>query len=83
MHTVKIEIEDNIYKKIVDSGIDIQEKLSELLYNLFDDGYPAISTEEAKKRVADTLQRYANDPKSFTPFDLEYKKELESYIESL
>ena len=83
MHTIKLEIEDNLYKKMIESGINIQDKLKEFLSSLFDDSYTSLSTEEATKRVSDALQRYENDPASFTPFDSRYKTELDNYIESL
>jgi hypothetical protein len=60
MQTIKIELEDSLYKNIIDNGINIQEKLKEMLYDLVDDGYPAISTKEAKKRVSDTVVSYRN-----------------------
>ena len=69
MQTLKIEIEDNIYQNIVHSGIDVQEKVKEFLFDLVDDGYPAISTEEAKKRVAKAVTRYHENPESFTVAD--------------
>ncbi len=58
MQTIKIEIENSIYKKISDSGINLQEKFREMIYDLLDDGYPSISTKEAKKRVENAVRRY-------------------------
>ena len=66
MQTLKIELEDSVYQNVVQSGIDIQEKVKEFLFDLVDDGYPAITTQEAKKRVSDAVNRYKNNPKSFT-----------------
>ena len=51
MQTLKIELEDSVYQNVLQSGIDIQEKVREFLFELVDDGYPAITTQEAKKRV--------------------------------
>jgi polyhydroxyalkanoate synthesis regulator phasin len=66
MQTLKIELEDGVYQNIVHSGIDIQEKVKEFLFDLVDDGYPAITTQEAKKRVSDAVKRYEKNPESFT-----------------
>jgi len=66
MQTLKIELEDSVYQNVLQSGIDIQEKVREFLFELVDDGYPAITTQEAKKRVSDAINRYENNPESFT-----------------
>jgi len=60
MQILKIELEDSVYQNVLQSGIDIQEKVKEFLFDLVDDGYPAINTQEAKKRVADAVNRYKN-----------------------
>ena len=83
MQTIKIEIEDSLYHKIVESDINIQERLKAFLDTLFDDKYPTLSTKEAQQRVSDALQRYEKNPSSFTPFDTNYKTELDNYIKSL
>ena len=69
MHTLKIELEDNIYQNIIQSGIDIQEKVKEYLFSLVDDGYPSISTEEAKSRIEKALLEYKNNPSHFKEAD--------------
>ncbi len=58
MQTIKIEIEDHIYKKVVDSGVNLQERFKEMIYDFLDDGYPAITTEEAKRRIAKAVKSY-------------------------
>jgi len=60
MHTVHVEIQDSLYEKLVQSGVNIQEKLRELLNDMVDDGYPSIGTEEAKKRVGNAVESYRN-----------------------
>jgi len=66
MQILKIELEDNIYQNILQSGIDIQGKVREFLFDLIDDRYPAITTKEAKERVCNAISRYKNNPESFT-----------------
>ncbi len=83
MQTIKIDIEESIYSRIVEQGVDLQEILKEFIYDLSDDVYPAISTEEAKKRVEDALSRYKNRADTFSSFDDDYKQGLDNYIESL
>ena len=82
MQTIKIEIEDNIYKKIVDSGINIQENIKDMLYDLVDDGYPAISFEEAKKRVKDAVEEYRSGKGEYLS-PQEYEKEMSNFLETL
>ena len=83
MQTIKIEIDDNLYYSIVDSGINIQEKLKDVMYDLIDDGYPAISTQEAKKRVFDSVQRYKSGSGKYTPLNDDFWNKLESKIDNL
>jgi regulator of sirC expression with transglutaminase-like and TPR domain len=60
MQTLQFQVQDDVYQDIMDRGIDIQSRFKEFLYDLRDDGFPAISTEEAKKRVSDAVERYEN-----------------------
>lgn len=83
MQTIKIEIEDSLYHSIVDSGVNIQEKLKDMMYDLVDDRYPAISTQEAKKRVFDAVQRYKNGSGKYTSLNDDFWNKLESKIDNL
>ncbi len=60
MQTLQFQVQDDLYDTIKDSGIDINSKVKDFLYNLVDDGYPSISTQEAKKRVNDAVDSYEN-----------------------
>ncbi len=60
MHTIHLEIQDRLYEQLVQSGINIQEKLRELLNDMVDDGHPSIGVEEAKKRVGNAVEKYRN-----------------------
>ena len=83
MQTIKIEIEDNLYQSIVDSGINIQEKLKDMMYDLIDDGYPAISTIEAKKRVFNAVERYESKKGNYNPYDKNFAEKMNQYIDNL
>ena len=61
MHTIKLQLDDSLYEEMVRSGIDIKEKFQEFLADYVDDSYPAISTEEAKKRVGEAVEAYRNE----------------------
>ena len=69
MHTIKLQLEENVYQNIVNSGIDIQAKFKEFLLEVADDGYPAISAQEASERVAESLEQYRNYPDQFSNLD--------------
>ncbi len=60
MRTIELQIQDDIYDELKNKGIDISHKLQEFLFTLADDGYPAISTDEAKRRVSEAVERYRN-----------------------
>jgi len=48
-----------------------------------DDGYPSISTQEAKKRVADAVERYRSGEGDYASFDNQFRDEMNRYIESI
>ena len=60
MQTLQFQVQDDLYNTIKDSGIDINSKVKDFLYNLVDDGYPTISTNEAQQRVSDAVDSYNN-----------------------
>ncbi len=82
MQTIKIEIEDHIYKKVVDSGVNLQERFKEMIYDFLDDGYPAITTEEAKRRVAKAVKDVRNGSATLLTQE-EYDKDMDSFLKSL
>ena len=57
---ITLEIENDLYDDLVNKGVDIQSKIKETLFNLVDDGYPGITTAEAKRRVSDAVESYRN-----------------------
>ena len=60
MQTISVQVPDSLYNQLIANGIDIKEKLQESLYDFLDDGYPSISTEEAKKRISEAVAEYRN-----------------------
>lgn len=82
MQTLKIELEDGVYQSIVQSGIDIQGLLKDFLFDLVDDGYPAITKDEAKKRVSDAVQKYKDGTGLYLNTQ-EYDTRINGYMESL
>ena len=83
MQTIHLEVEDDIYDELKSKGIDINLKLQDFLYDLIDDGYPAISEDEAKQRVSDAVDRYRNGKGVYTAYDKKFTNEMEEYIQSL
>jgi hypothetical protein len=83
MQTIQLQIEDDIYDELKSKGIDINHKLQDFLYDLLDDGYPAISEDEAKQRVSNAVDRYRNSTGIYTPYDKKFTNEMEEYIQSL
>jgi len=66
MHTIQLQIQDDIYDELKSKGIDINNKLQEFVSSLADDGYPYISTNEANQRVACSVDRYHNSTGAHT-----------------
>lgn len=83
MHTVQLQLNDDLYNNLSAKNVDIQTKVKEFLFSLVDDGYEAISTEEAKKRVSDAVDRYQNKTSQYRPIDENYIEDMNQYVESL
>ncbi len=69
MHSIKLNIPDNLYPKLINSKIDIQLQFEEFLYDLLDDGYPSISTNEAKQRVSEAVKKYKSGKLETIPYE--------------
>ncbi len=83
MQTIQLEIEDSLYETIREQGLDIKEEIITFLNRLSDDGYPSITTNEAKKRVADAVERYRSGTGIYTPVDEKFQQEMADFIESI
>lgn len=82
MQTIQLQIEDDIYEAIKQQGIDLKAKVYELIDTLVDDGYPSITTQEAKRRVSEAVERYrSGEGKDFDKN--EYKHHKNNTIENL
>jgi len=82
MHTIQLQIQDDIYDEIKSKGIDINNKLQEFVASLADDGYPSISTDEAKQRISDAVDRYRNGTGTYSNAD-NYAKHKSNMIDSI
>ncbi len=81
MQTIKLQLDDNVYEEIVQSGIDIKAKFKEFLMDFVDDGYPAITAEEAKKRVSEAVEDYRkNGTKNFKAMDDSFWEDTEKRL---
>jgi len=49
-----------MYQNIIQSGVDIQAKFREFLIDFVDDGYPTITTKEARIRVSEAVENNKN-----------------------
>ncbi len=82
MQTLKIELEDNIYLNLVQSGINIQEKFKEFLLNLNDNEEPAITSKEAKKRISKAVKNYKNSTGTYFN-ESEYQAHINKTVQKL
>lgn len=83
MHTIQLELNDDLYDNIVENNINIQDKFKEFLHTLTDDGYPSISFNEAQNRVKNSIDDYKNNNDEYLPLNDEYWNNLENKINSL
>ncbi len=82
MQTIQLQVQDDIYEELKSRGIDINNKLQDFLYDLVDDGYSSISTNEAKQRVAKAVDRYKDGTGTYANAD-EYLERKSDMIESI
>jgi hypothetical protein len=81
MATITVEVDDKLFENIQKEGIDVQSEINDFLYDLVDDGYPAISTEEAKKRVSRAVEDYRkNGMKNCEVVDDKFWDDVESRL---
>ena len=75
---------DHLYEHLSAHNIDIQAKIKDYLSALVGGkNYSSISTEEAKKRVSDAIDRYEKGNSQYVSLDNNYTKELSNFIERL
>jgi len=82
VHTIKLQIQDDLYELITSKGYDINAKIKEFLHSLANDEYPSISTQEARKRVGDAVDRYKNNTGSYVDQE-QYVKHINATIDNL
>ncbi len=82
MHTINIQLNDDLYETLSSNNIDIQSKIKEYLSTLVDDGYPSISNSEAKKRITDAINRYSTAQGNYNSLN-NLSESMNKYIKSL
>lgn len=82
MHTIKLNVPDNLYPKLLNSKIDIQLQFEEFLHELFDDGYPSISSDEAKERVSDLVLKYKKGELKTIPYEEDMDK-IDNWLKTI
>lgn len=83
MHTLHLQLNDDLYEHLSSKNIDIQTKIKEYLLSLVDDGYKGLSTEEAKQKVSDAVGRYRDGTGSYTTLSTSHVEEMNNFIESI
>jgi hypothetical protein len=76
-------LNDDLYENLSSKNIDITAKIKEYLLTLVGDGYPSVSTEEAKQRVTNAVERYRNGTGSHTTLNANHVDDMNKYIESI
>jgi len=83
MRTIQLQIDDDLYEELIDHGVNFKAEIGSFLRGLVDDGYPAVTTEEARKRVAEAVERYRSGEGIYTPVDEKFRQEMADFIESI
>jgi len=76
-----IQIEDNLYKKLMEAGIDIHEELQNIANTFVSDvksiyGEKPLLTKEEIKKVVENSQRI----EGYEPVSKEYELEVEAFM---
>ncbi len=80
---ISLDIQDEVYQKLVSAGVDIREQFREFARNLVSsDNYKGITFEEAQQRVSDAVKRYESGTGSYLDED-EYEKEMKMLFDDL
>jgi hypothetical protein len=79
MHTLTLNINDSFYGQFL-SFLNNNKSSIDVLDDTVDDGYPAISFEEAQARVAGAVDRYRDNPQSFTELDDNFWNDTEARL---
>jgi len=58
MRTIQLQIDDDLYEELIDHGVNFKAEIGSFLRGLVDDGYPTVTTQEGRKRVAEAVERY-------------------------
>lgn len=59
MHSLILKVEDRFYTQLL-SFLKQNRQQVNIIEDVKDNGYPAISTQEAKKRVSEAVESYEN-----------------------
>ena len=79
MQTIQLQLDDSLYKRLVKNNIDIQEEAYRHLEECIeDDGYPAISFEEAKTRVTEQIEAYRSGKMKTVALDKTFWDDIEN-----
>ncbi len=82
MQTIHLQLQDDLYDEIVNKGIDIESVFREFLSFIVEDQYPEITTQEAKSRVKNAVDRYKNGSGTYINQD-EYKQYINNQLKNL
>lgn len=81
MHSLTLKVDDRFYAQLL-SFLKQNKQQVDIVENIKDDGYPAISTDEAKMRVAAAVDRYRDGSGTYLNQD-EYNSHINNSIEKL
>ena len=83
MRTIQLQIDDDLYEELIDHGVNFKAEIGSFLRGLVDNGYPSVTTEEGRKRVAEAVERYRSGEGIYTPVDEKFRQEMADFIESI
>ncbi|MEA1955017.1 MAG: hypothetical protein U9N02_00815 [Campylobacterota bacterium] len=85
MHTIKLQLDDSLYSKIVEKGFNIQEELNLVLKNLASKKISYIDSEQFKKDkkyFQNELQEIENGTASLLSQE-EYDEDMNKFLKTL
>ncbi|MDD5400239.1 MAG: hypothetical protein PHQ93_03505 [Sulfurimonas sp.] len=81
MHSLTLKVDDGFYAQLL-SFLKQNKQQVDIVEDIKDDGYPAISTDEARMRVAAAVDRYKNGGGTYLNQE-EYNSHINNSIEKL
>ncbi len=81
MHSLVLKVDDGFYTQLL-SFLNQNKRQVNILEDIEDDGFPAISTDEAKQRVSSAVEEYRSGNMKTVPYS-QGMDEIDKWLNNL